>query len=295
MAGAFVVTWSSGFVGAIWAGDVAGPLTLLAWRYLITAAVLLGGCLLLPTPRNSLREMTGREFARQAVLGALSHVVFLGGVFLAAAAGLDAGVSALVCALQPMVVAAASAVLFADRLAGQQWMGLGIGITGVALSVGGADPSATSGIWLVVASLIALSSAALLERAWAPRTTVTASLAVQVAVAAVVFTAAAAATSGMRVDPSSALVGALVWLVLMSGLGGYATFIRCLRELGATPTSTLLYLTPPVTALWAWAMFSQQPDAGQWLGMATVLARVILTLGRNGALTSRHRDLGLRA
>lgn len=278
VAAGFVVAWSSGFVGATLADRAAPPLTLLAWRYLVTAAVVGLFCLALPAGRRALGALTAAEVARQAVLGVLAHVVFLGGVFLAAGEGLDAGISAVVCALQPMVVAAAGRLLFADRLGPREYGGLILGIGGVTLSVGGVDTAAMAGVWLVVASLLGLSCAALLERLWAPRATLLVSLALQVAVAAAIFTVAALATTGLRVEPTPTLTAALVWLVLLSGLGGYATFIWCLRELGPTRTSTLLYLTPPVTTLWAWAMFGQRPGLLQWAGLAVVLAAVLLAL-----------------
>lgn len=277
MAAIFVVTWSSGFVGATLADRAAGPAQLLAWRYVVTAGVVVLVAAAVRPLRRELAAVAPREWGRQAVLGLLSHVVFLGGVFAAAAGGLDAGVSALVCALQPMIVAAGGRVFFSDRSAPLRWVGLGLGLLGVVISVGGVDGPTTSSVWLVVASLVALCTAALLERAWRPPLSVPASLTIQVVVSAVVFTVSAVATTGLGVEFTSAFVGALVWLVLLSGLGGYGAFIWCLRHLGATPTSALLYLTPPVTSLWAWAMFAQRPAVSQVVGLGIVLVGVTLS------------------
>ena len=210
------------------------------------------------------------------MLGVLSHVVFLGGVFVAASNGLDAGLSALVCALQPLLVTAASRVFFADRVTWRQWAGLAVALAGVALSVGGVSTAGVASVGLVVMSLIGLSSASLLERKWRPQVPVLVSLAIQVCVSAVVFVVLAMATDGMQVEPSATLAFAIGWLVLLSGLGGYAAFILCLRRLGSTETSTLLYLTAPVTVLWAWAMFGQAPTGMQWVGLVVVLAGVAL-------------------
>lgn len=276
---AFVITWSSGFVGATLAGPTMAPAPLLAWRYLLATAVLLVVCLLVRGRREG-GELTARAVARQVVLGVLAHVVFLGGVFGAAAVGLDAGVSALVCALQPMVVAAAGHVWFHDRLSTRQWLGLLVGIGGVALSVGAIQGSAITGVWLVVGSLLGLSASSLLERAWSPRVPLLWSLTLQTAVGAACFTTWALLTTGLPVSTSPNFALALVWLVFLSGLGGYASFTGCLRRLGSTATSTLLYLTPAVTAVWAWAVFEQSLSALQMVGIAVVLAGVGLTLAR---------------
>ena len=54
----------------------------------------------------------------------------------------------------------------------------------------------------------------------------------------------------------------------------FATFVACLRRFGATRTSTLLYLTPPVTTMWGWVMFADAPSSTQWLGLAIGAAAV---------------------
>lgn len=281
MATAFVITWSSGFVGASLVGDSAGPAPMLAWRYLITAMILLVAWSV-QRVRGKLHTPTPHEVAQQAALGLLAHAVFLGGVFGAASCGVDAGLSALVCALQPLVVAVAGQVAFGDRLRGVQWAGLALGLAGVGVSIGRVRPAELTGVALVVTSLAGLSAASLLERAWRPRTGLLTSLLIQVATGATVFTAYAAVTGGLAASANARLVLALAWLVLLSGLGGYATFTWCLRHLGVTTTSALLYLTPAVTTLWAWVAFAQRPGVRECAGLGIVLVGVLLAISRRG-------------
>lgn len=220
-AGAFVVAWSSGFVGATLADRTgAGTWPLLAWRYLLTAVLLAGTCAASSSTRRAVAALRLRDLAQQGVLALLAHVAFLGGVFLAARQGLDAGLSALICALQPMLVAAAGCAIFGDRLARGQWVGLVLALVGVSLSVGGVGAGALGNVALVVASLLGLSAAALLERAWRPAVPVLVSLTAQVTIATVVFGAAAAGTEGLSLPVSDTLGAAIVWLVLLSGIGG---------------------------------------------------------------------------
>lgn len=263
IAALFVMLWSSGFVGATLAADVSDPAGMLAWRYLLTAAVLAALC------SARLRGLTARVIAQQAAIGLCAHVVFLGGVFGAAGAGVDAGTTALVCALQPMLVVAMGRLFWADRVTVAQLVGLGLGLVAVAVTVGGAEGSSGAAIFLPVASVLGLSGAALLERRWQPTVDVRTGLTIQVVVAAIVFTGYAAAQGSLQqVTPTAKFFVALVWLVVLSGLGGYAAFVMCLRRFGASLTSALLYLTPPVTAFWAWAMFAQVPTAQQLVGLA---------------------------
>lgn len=275
LAAAFVMTWSSGFVGASLADQTAvGVWGLLAWRYLVTAAVLLVVSMVTSSTRRAVVDVGRGDLLRQVALSLLSHVVFLGGVFLAAHHGLDAGLSALVCALQPLLVTAVGRLVFSDSVSIRQWAGLGVALAGVTLSVGGISAAGVASVGLVVASLLGLSTASLLERVWQPAMPVMLSLTIQVCVAAGFFMLCALADGSFRVPVSGRLVLALIWLVLLSGLGGYATFTWCLRHVGATATSTLLYLTAPVTMLWAWAMFGQRPSPIQWAGLLVVLGGV---------------------
>lgn len=262
-------------MGASFADQAAaGVWGLLAWRYVATAAVLLVVTLVTSSTRRAVVDVGRGDLLRQVALSLLSHVVFLGGVFLAAHHGVDAGLSALVCALQPLLVTAVGRLVFSDPVSNRQWAGLGVALAGVALSVGGISAAGVASAGLVVASLLGLSTAALLERAWQPGMPVMLSLTIQVCMAAGVFVVLALADGSLRVPVSGQLLLALLWLVLLSGLGGYATFTWCLRHVGATATSTLLYLTAPVTMLWAWAMFGQRPSVIQWAGLLVVLGGV---------------------
>lgn len=275
MAAAFVTTWSSGFVGATLA-QRSGATTwgLLAWRYLLTAGLLAGACAVHPRARAALRALPARSCARQAMLGLLSHALFLGGVFLAAEHGLPAGTSAVVCALQPLLVAAAGAVWFGDRLRPRRWAGLVVALAGVAWCVGGVTGGAPADLALVTASLLGLCTASLLERRWAGDVPLLPALTLQVCCAATIFVALAAVGPGLAIPLDTTSIAAICWLVALSGLGGYATFTWCLRHLGATRTSTLLYLTAPMTMAWGQVMFGQRATPWQWCAVAVVLAGV---------------------
>lgn len=272
---AFVVLWSSGFVGAVLAEPAGSLPGLLAWRYVATAIPLLA-----VTWATGALRATPRAMGRQAALGLLSHVVFLGGVFGATASGVDAGTVALACAMQPMLVAAVGHFGWGDRFGPRPVLGLLIGFIAVVLSVGSAGVTSVAGLVLPVASLLGLSTAALLERRWKPTVPVLTSLSVQVSVSAIAFVVFAATTSTLSIAVTPRVAGALVWLVILSGLGGYAAFIVCLRQLGSTSTSLLLYLTPPVTTVWAWLMFADLPTVMQLFALLLSGVGVLLAWPR---------------
>lgn len=282
---AFVVCWSSGFVGSLLAGDNASPVGLLAWRYLVTSGLLLGVVGLLrvtnvPIKARALPTLGRGDVLRQVVIGVLSHAIFLGAVFSASAADIDPGITSLICALQPLLVAAVSARLWGDPFNGRMLAGLGLGLAAVGLAVGSIDfgASAAMSLLLPFVALFALSTTAVLERAWQPKPSIVQALAIQTTTAAVIFVAVAALTGRMSVTVNAEFVWAILWLVLLSGIGGYAAYTASLRTIGPTTTSVLLFLTPPITSLWTWMMFGQKISLVQLAGMGLGLVAVALTV-----------------
>jgi drug/metabolite transporter (DMT)-like permease len=251
----------------------------LAWRTVVSALVL-GGWALIRAER-----VTPAAFLRQAALGVLVQVFYLGGVFAAAGAGVSAGTSALIAALQPLLVAALAGPLLAERTTRRQHLGLLLGAVGVALVVSGDLGTGTAAPWaylLPVGALIALSAGTLLERRWSPTQSLVSSLALQSAVAAVVFCVVAALDGRLAPPADGEFWLSIGWLVVLSSLGGYGSYLFIVRRSGATRASTLLYLTPPTTALWAWLLFGQAPPVLAVPGVVICAAGLTLALRRAG-------------
>lgn len=267
LAAGFVLSWSSGFVGAELGSRTAPAMTLLTWRFVLSA-VLLGAVLL----RRGRRPVRARDVAAQAVIGLLAQGGYLAGVVGAVQLGVPAGVTALVAALQPLVAGAVAGPVLGERVRARQWLGLGAGFGGVALVVAGglAAPRGTPG-WayaLPFAGMLSLVAATLLERRLTAPMPLADGLAVQTAASGVVFVAIAAPT-GTLVPPAEPVFWlAVLWTVLLSGIGGYGTYWLAARRIGVTRLNMLLYLTPPTTALWADAMFGQPIGALTIVGMA---------------------------
>lgn len=269
-----VVLWSSGFVGATFAAPVAPATTTLLWRYVVAAPLMLVVVL-------ALRRRYGlRYLRREAVLGALGQAGYLYGVFRAVEAGLPAGTAALLASLQPALVAVVLSG-FGKRGGRRQAVGLAIGFAGVALAVGpdAVAGTGTEGALWALAGMLSLSAAAVLGDLWpAPeeKRDVLDSLAVQGVVALAFFASVALATgqAAPPADPSFWL--AVVWLVGLAFLGGYGMYLYVQRTRGPVVVSTWLYLTPAVSAAWAWAMFGERLPLLTVVGFAISLAGVLV-------------------
>lgn len=276
-----VVCWSSGFVGATLGTRTAPVDTVLAWRTLV-CALILGAVVLGRRERVSVASL-----ARQAALGVLVQVLYLGGVFSAAGAGVPAGTSALVAALQPLLVAALAGPLLAEHTTRRQQLGLLIGAVGVAVVVSGDLGAGTAPSWaylLPAGALLALTAGTLLERRWSPQQSLLTTLTLQSGVAAVVFCAVAAGAGHLTPPADGRFWLAIGWLVVLASFGGYGSYLFIVRRSGATRASTLLYLTPPTTTVSAWLLFGQAPP------LLALPGAVICAVGLGLALrrTPRH-------
>ena len=264
-AAGLVVMWSSGFVGARLGTAEAPADTLLAWRYLAAAAILVA---IMAVRRPRWRRA---ELPRQALLGLLCQSLYLAGVVTGVGLGVPAGVAALIAVLQPLVVGALAGPVLGEPVRARQWLGLAAGVGGVGLVVAGdaAGGGPPLGYVLVAGGMLALSAGTLLDRRWRLATPLFDSLTIHCLVSAGVFVAAAA-TAGRLAPPAAAgFWWAVAWVVVLSTFGGYGCYLLALRTFGATRASTLLYLTPPTTMLWASLMFGERVG---WLGLAGMLA-----------------------
>jgi len=125
---AFVLLWSTGFIVAKAAAPHAPPLTFLLYRFAGVVVLLLPIVWLMRAPWPA----TARAWWLTAAVGVLLQATYLGGVWAAIALGMPAGVSSLLVGTQPLLTAVAGATV-GERVTRVQWLGLLLGIFGIAL------------------------------------------------------------------------------------------------------------------------------------------------------------------
>lgn len=272
----FVVMWSSGFIGASLGTPEAGTPTLMVWRFLLAAGLLLVGILLLRRRWPGLREI-----AVQGVVGLLAQGVYLTGVVGAVEFGVTAGTTALIAALQPLLAAALAGPVLGERVDRRQWAGLAVGLVGVALVVGGDVRVAEAPLWayaMPFAGMAGLVAATLVERREYLRgsgleTPMDVVLGIQCTASALLFAALAPFWGGLQPAGGLLFWGAVAWFVLFSTFGGYGFYWLNLKLSSVARVSSLIYLTPPTTMVWAYLMF------GERVGLLAVVGLVICSGG----------------
>jgi drug/metabolite transporter (DMT)-like permease len=215
---------------------------------------------------------------QQAVLGLLCQALYLAGVFWAAAAGVPAGTSALVTSLQPALVVAVGALTARRRPPGAHVVGLALGTAGVVLTAAADLGNGTPlpALALPLGAMVSLTAGTLLQERWSrPADAVMPALAVQSLVAAG-FAVGLALPTGEFLPPAVPGFWLAVGWAVLAGTGGYGLYAVVTARDGAARASTLLYLTPAVTTLWAVPFFGRTLPALTLLGLGAGLVAVLL-------------------
>ena len=273
----FVVLWSTGFVGAKLGLPDCEPLTLLSLRY--AAVLTLMGAFALFT--RAPWPASPAQWGHIGVSGLLVHAIYLGGVFTAIRLGLPAGVTALVVGLQPVLTALGAGLFLRERVRATQWGGLALGLAGVVLVVahkvaGSGGPAAATLLVPAVIALAGITAGTLYQKRFCPSFDLRSGSVIQFLPCLVATALVAWRTETMVVHWTPAFMFALAWLVLVLSVGAVSLLNVLIRSGSAVNVASLFYLTPPTTALIAWAMFGETLTGLALAGMALAVLGVWL-------------------
>jgi drug/metabolite transporter (DMT)-like permease len=251
-----LLTWSSGFIGARFSIDYAPALLVVFWRCVVVSLVLL------PFVYRTLRRTPFSILLKNAGIGLLAMAGYLTGVTQGIALGVPAGLAALCADLLPLGMALLAALALGERLARQVWMGLIVGLVGVLWVTHGALVMGDAPLWaygLPLAGMLSLAVATLWQKhaSNSQSLDLLANLWLQCFVSSFAFAAIEGSQGSLMPIPTAGFAMSVLWTVALSTLGGYGLYWVCLRRTSATRVASVLYLSPPITMLWAWAMFDE--------------------------------------
>jgi drug/metabolite transporter (DMT)-like permease len=278
----FVVLWSTGFIVAKFGLPYAPPVTFLLLRFLGVLAILIPFVLLLKAPWP-----TGKIW-HIALAGLLVQAGYLGGVWGAIKLGMPAGLSALIVGMQPVLTALA-ARLVGETVQPRQWLGLLLGIAGVGLVVAAKIHLVgltTTSIALCVGALLSITTGTLYQKRFCPQFDLRTGTVIQFAASAAVLLPIAIWLEDLTPDLAHVqwtprFIVSLLWAVGALSIGAIFLLFALIRRSDATQVTSLLYLTPPTTALMAWLMFGEAFNALGLAGMALAVAGVIFAVKKS--------------
>lgn len=250
------------------------PLTLMAARTLIAAALLLAWMrwqgIVLPGGWPA-----WRRFLVQALLNSVLPFTLIAW----AERSVDAGLATILNATSPVFACLGTWWLGGRRpLARGQVIGVALGLGGVCLVVGGSAFAELGRQWLpqaaIVVATLCYAGAALYGRNFDDMRPAAPAAGSLVAGAALLLPVALAVDHPWTLRPSGTSLLALAILSTASTALALVIYFRLVRTLGALGTTAQAYLRVPIGVAAAMLVLGEQPPPTAWLGLACVVAGI---------------------
>jgi len=271
----FVVLWSTGFfIGKLGLAD-AQPFTILFLRFALASLLMAALALAL----GSVWPRRPRQALHLAVVGILLQTVYLGGCYAAMAAGLPAGITALVVGLQPLLTATVVGPLLGERVGPKHWLGLALGFLGVALvlwdklDVAGLE---SWGVVFALAGLVGITAATLYQKRFGGAVDLITGTAIQYAAAALTTLPIVLVLGWGPIHWTGSFIFSLAWLTLALSIGAVTLLLWLIRRGAASKVASLFYLTPPAAAVGSYLLLGETLAAPALAGMALAAVGVAL-------------------
>jgi drug/metabolite transporter (DMT)-like permease len=269
----FILIWSTGFIIARYGMPHAEPLTFLAIRFFGVILILLP-CILwfkAPWPSKS-------QIVHLAIAGVLIQFGYLAGVWIAIRHGMPVGLTALIVGLQPILTAVFVSLL-AEKITRSQWQGLFLGLFGVFLvlyaQINTAGVNAQT-IFFNLTGLLSITVGTIYQKKYCAQFDLRTGSLIQFITSLGLATIGAFLFETREVEWVLELIGALVWGIVGISIGAMSLLFILIRRGNATKVSSLMYLTPPTTAIMGWILFNEPLTVLVGLGTLLTMLGVLI-------------------
>ena len=292
-AGLSAILYGSSYVATAIALRSFTPLTVAAWRGLLSALIL-GAILMLPAMRSHLpRSLALGDLGRLMLMGLLGGAAFTLAMN-AAVASTGATVTAFVAGLYAVLAAALAIPLLGERLERSTLAALLAALLGTLLLAGLTLTAETIvGIGLALVAAASFGLYLVLSRGWARNHGLSGAV---VGLSSLAMTGvaglAAVALAAEPIVPDAPRADALVaiaWLALGPGVVAAVLVVAGMQLLPARLASVFLLLNPPTAAVLAFVLLGERLTALQLIGGACVLAAMAAATWQWSFLAHRVR------
>jgi drug/metabolite transporter (DMT)-like permease len=273
----FVAVWGAGYVATKIGLQYAPPFTFLSLRFALGLLCLLPVALFW----KPVWPRTGVQLWHLVVAGLLMHAVQLGGSHYAQYLGMSAGVAALIIACQPLFTALIVSGWMGEKLQPRQWLGVAIGLAGVALVVWHKLDIREVTVGSLIGTLFALAgvtAATLYQRKFSPKADLKAAAVVQFAASLLVLAPLAVVVEGFPVSWAWQMWLAIAALVIFASILAVSVLHILMRRGEAARVASMMYLPPVFAVALEAAMFGVVPGGLTLAGIAITCAGVAMTV-----------------
>ena len=277
----FVLLWSSSFITAKIGLRHLSPLLFVAIRLVACAVVLTALMVLL---KQSWRPVADWKWLHCGIAGALMNGIGL----MAPHVGLltaPAAQIALVQSLTPLLTAIFGMMLLRERLRMGQWLGLVLGVAGVALVVGEAALESAArfqGLVLAFVGVLGLVAGTLYFGRFCRGVPLLPGATAQFVSAATVASLGTWLLEIPHADWTESALAAIAWNTIMVSLGGMGLYFAMLVRGTVARASANFYLVPGTAALLGWLFLGERLSFFAVIGLVTASIGCWLVNVKNG-------------
>ena len=272
---AFTVLWAGGYSIAKVGLQYAEPMTLLSMRF-SSVVILLVPFYFFFKPALPKRSA---DWLHLVVVGVLMQAVYFGFCWWAFKTGVSAGVLAIFMSLQPILVAILAPKLAKEKVSWLRWFGLLLGLAGVLIVIiarSDIEPPTLIGVSFSVLGLLGITSGVLYEKRFGGGYHPIVANMVQYAAGFAVVAPIALAFETMEVTWTPEFFAALAYLAIGNSILAISLLLAMIRAGEVSRVSSLMFLVPPLAAVFGWVLLGEEMPILAWGGMAVAAIGVII-------------------
>lgn len=266
--GIVYVVWGSTYLGIKIAIGSLPPLGMLGIRFLVAGVVLLAFLRWRGAPMP-----TARQWGASAVVGLL---LLGGGTGLVTLAERDASssVAAMVLAVSPLF-AALFAQLWGERTGGREWLGIGVGLLGIALlNIGELHATPLAALLLILAPLCWTFGSQ-----WSRHLPLPSGLmgsATEMVMGGVLLLGLSFVMGEKWGTPTPASLWALAYLIVFGSMVAYSAYMYLVTHTRPALATSYAYVNPLVAVLLGVGFGSERLGTLGWVALGVILTGVVL-------------------
>ncbi len=270
----FALIYGSGFVGAKYGLPYCPPLTFLGIRFALAASLIILIATILRSPWPTLREAL-----HIATAGILTVGMFSIGVFVSIDLGTSPALSALIIALQPLLIAVLARSVVGETVTSWQWSGLFLGFAGVSFVLGHKvqfDGASTFSIAMSIVGLIGVTAGNLYQKRFCAEMNLFTGGAIQSAVSALLAFILAFGFEDSSVQWTPPFVAALLYMSVGVSMGALTLLYIMIRRGDVSRVASVFYLVPVSAAISSFFIFDEHFDIQVGIGVCIVALGVLI-------------------
>jgi drug/metabolite transporter (DMT)-like permease len=272
---AFIILYGSGFVFTAFGLENSSPMAFLSIRFFIAFFILLiiASILKVVWPKDI------KEYFHIAIAGSLTVGVFSIGVFLSLSFGVSASLSALIIALQPILVTFLATKFLNEKLTKKVVVGLVLGFLGVFFVIGSKATSNEGEMLGILFSLIALfglSFGNLYQKKYCSNMNLFSGGAIQTLSSTILTLPILLSYEDIYVNWNIEFGIALFYMSVCVSIVALSLLYIMINRGEVSKVSSVFYMMPISAAVISYLLFGTSIDFTMIIGIVTVLIGILL-------------------